>query len=163
LPESRSEGSTGLIKEGKMNMTVIHSHQTEPRAGFPYDSFEDIPIYDQRYLPRWETSNKVYYRKKDENLFVATNTKDLTVAGVSMYTDGNLRVNDRLKMKIHLSTDTSFQVDGIVLWRKIRPDCNYAGVIFGSLDAGIQDLISEYAFIPKVYCTGTEKLAEELF
>jgi hypothetical protein len=47
--------------------------------------------------------------------------------------------------------------------RKIRPDCSYTGVIFEGLDVGIQNFISEHTFIPKVYCTGTERLAEELF
>jgi hypothetical protein len=129
-----------------MNLTIIKSQETELLKDFPYKSFSDLPIYEQRYLPRWQTSSKAFYRKENSNVLFKTQLKDLTFAGACLHTDGNVHVNDHLGMKIYLSAQISVQVNGTVLWKRTGDDHSLAGILFDPLTEDTQQLILEYGF-----------------
>ena len=115
-------------------------------ADFPYKSFDDLPVYDQRYMPRWITPNKVYYRNKNGQLIVATQLKDMHLGGACLHVNGHVHVNQLLHLKIFLDRFHSFEAAGTVMWKLGNGDKSIAGVAFEPLDEPAQDIILEYAF-----------------
>jgi hypothetical protein len=101
---------------------------------------------DQRYLPRWDTSNKVYYRHGISNVLLKSQLIDLSCTGCSLYTDKNIQVNDRLEMEIFFSSRDSFQVTGTVIWKDVIDGSTFAGVVFQPLPAYTQELILKNSF-----------------
>ncbi len=100
---------------------------------------------DQRYLPRWDTSNKAYYRKDNSNVLLKSQLIDLSLTGCSLYTDKKIKVNDRLDMEIFLSSRDSFQVMGTVMWKE-EDGGTFAGVVFDPISTYTQELILRYGF-----------------
>ena len=127
-----------------MNVITVKHQNSELRQDFLYKSFSDLSVFDQRYLPRWYVANKAFYRGKNENVLFRTQTRDLTFEGVSLYVGENVHVNDRLDMKINLSLKDSFQVKGVVLWKKFNPVQSFAGILFDPLSQNVQELILNY-------------------
>ena len=101
-------------------------------------------IYDKRYLPRWETSNKAFYRNDAGHEIVVTRLRNLTLTGVSLYVKDDVEVNQRLILKISLDKDHSFVAEGTVVWRLRDGSTTYVGCIFNRLEQAKQELILEY-------------------
>ena len=41
-----------------MTTTLVRSKQAGGQQDFAYKSFDDLPLYDERYLPRWAVSDE---------------------------------------------------------------------------------------------------------
>ena len=116
---------------------------------FPYTTFADLPLYEQRYIPRFQIDNKAYYREGSLPA-VRTQIKDLSASGVCLHTEPNINVNQRLKLKIYLSEITNFEADGTVVWTSITPEgiC-HAGIVFDPLPEKTHAMLLEYSFLMK--------------
>lgn len=144
-----------------MNLTVIKPHRIEFPVDFPYKSFDDLPLYDHRYMPRWLTASRVFYRKDGGHVLARSLTRDITPEGASVYTDGTLHARDRLELKVYLSPHHNFQTKGTVLWQNQVHNREIAGVRFDPLPQEIQDLIVEHGFITRAIIEETCRLNEE--
>ena len=114
---------------------------------FYYQSFNDLPLYDQRYIPRWKTNKRAYFRIKNERVIYSTQIKDLSLSGVCLYAAPEAQVGQPVELKIYLSEGVGFIVEGTIIWeRKSGDDRVCAGVAFKMLTQPIQDLILQYAF-----------------
>lgn len=114
-----------------------------------YKSFQDIPVHEQRYFPRWEVSNRAYYCLGNKDHIVKTETKDISPTGASLHISPDVGLNERVDVKIYLSDDKSFQATGKVIWKCLvnDQDC-FAGVVFDPLPEETQNTIAAYAFPP---------------
>ena len=129
-----------------MSVTMTKTHSLESLHDFPDKTFSDLAIYDQRYMPRWETSQEAYYREKSRPVIVRTRMKDLTLAGASLYIKDDVSVRDCLDLKIYLSPESSFHARGVVLWKKSGTQCAYVGILFDRLPEITQRLITDHGF-----------------
>lgn len=101
---------------------------------------------DQRYLPRWEISNRVYfYLDHDARTYQGT-TKDLSACGTCITTEPILPLRDKIKLTVFLSPHTSFEVDGRIMWSKTVDGEMQLGVLFETATQKIQELILRHAF-----------------
>lgn len=99
-----------------------------------------------RYFPRWEVQNNVEFRILDNPSLFSGKTKNLSCAGVCIYTDSYLSSEQRIKLKINLSDDDIVELEGDILWVK-REDQQYQiGVHFFNTESKAQELILKYAF-----------------
>jgi len=120
-----------------------------PSDEFKYRSFDELPLYDHRYLPRWKTTNKAFYRDEEAFRIVRTQTVDLSCSGVALYADESIHVNRRVFMKIYLDEFHSLEVKGTVMWRSQKDGKVLAGVLFDKLGKEAEDLILSFAFEDK--------------
>ncbi len=130
-----------------MDKTIIEKTVITDRD-FSLLSFPDgFPLYDQRYLPRWETGKKAYYHLKGAHVIYRTQIKNLNATGVCLYVARDVRVNQRLELKIYFSQEKSFEIEGTVIWTNTSDqDLSWAGIMFDNLPQEIRDRILEYAF-----------------
>ena len=113
---------------------------------FIYTSFNDLPLYEQRYMPRWEVATQSYYKIEGSDEIIKTQTKNLSFTGVSLYAVADIPLNKKLDLKIHLSPEKNFEAKGRVIWKCSLQDVCYIGVVFENLPEKTQELILEYAF-----------------
>ena len=126
-----------------MNRTVL---EKKTDVEFPYVSFSDLPIYDQRDIPRWKTQKRAYYREEDAPTIFRTQTMDLSSTGVSVQAHLDIPLNQKIKLKIYLSEMLNFETEGTVVWKTIMPDNRcFVGVSFDPLPERTQNMILEYA------------------
>ena len=115
----------------------------------PYTSFNELPLYEQRYLPRWEVQNQAYYHRPGTHQIFKTETRDISLSGACLYVSPHIHPNERIELKIYLSPEKNFEATGTVIWKcTVNDDCCYAGVFFDRLPEEIQSLILEFSFIP---------------
>lgn len=101
---------------------------------------------EQRYLPRWEVNNRVYfYLEHDAKTYQGT-TRDLSACGTCIVTSPLLPLQDKIKMTIHLTVNTSFETIGRIVWSKTIGDEMMLGIIFDNPTQRMQDTILEHAF-----------------
>ncbi len=127
---------------------VISEKTIIPGPDFSLHPFlEGFPLYDQRYLPRWETDNKAYYRLKGTHVIYRTQVRNLNAVGVCLYVTNDLCVNQTLEMKIYLSPRENFEAQGMVIWTQTSDrDLSCAGIILKELSQEKRNLILEHAF-----------------
>lgn len=101
---------------------------------------------EQRYFPRWETSNKVVLQCEHDFLCFDGSLLDLSCTGVSLQSESILCRNQILKLKVFLTDQTSVDVKGEIVWVKALKKGYQAGVLFFSIGPAEQDLILEHAF-----------------
>jgi len=123
-------------------LTKMEEPKRINRLGFKHQS--DDLIYDKRYLPRWETSNKAFYRDDERHQIVVTQLRNLNLAGACLYVKDDVNVDQRLILKICLDEGHSFVAEGTVVWRLRDGSKTYAGCSFNHLDQSIQELILTY-------------------
>lgn len=106
---------------------------------------EQFPLYNLRNVPRWEVHNRAYYRIKDVPVVVRTEIKDLSPNGVCLYVSSDVRIGQKLKLKICLSEKENCEADGAVIWKRHVSGHRYhAGVRFDQLPQEKQDRVLEY-------------------
>ena len=111
---------------------------------FPYTSFSDLPLYEQRCLPRYQTFNRAYYHE-DGCAIVRTQTTDLSATGVCVYAESEIAVNHQVKLKIYLNESVNFEAEGVIVWKRITPDAYcYAGIEFEGLSEKTRELIRDF-------------------
>ena len=102
---------------------------------------------DQRYLPRWEVSNRVLYQFDNDNEPHEGKTKDLSCAGVRIETGEKLVLKKDIKLTIYLSADISVTVNGKVAWTKPSKDHqSEIGITFQNVPEQVQETILQHAF-----------------
>lgn len=130
--------------------TIISDKQkiAQLQESFPYTTFDDLPIYEQRYLPRWDINQKAYYRTTQIPSLYRTSVKDLSLSGACIYASPHLQTSEKVVLKIFLSPQESFEVQGTVLWKRTLPFQYYcsAGVVFDHLPEDTQGIILAKAF-----------------
>jgi len=104
---------------------------------------------DQRYIPRWEVSNRVLYHVQDEKSQGEARTRDLSCAGLCIRTDGDLLSDKKIELTIYLSQKRTIRVQGRILWTRKTSEGSLAGIIFDNIQPEDQDLILDYAFAVK--------------
>src|SRR5688572_1298928 len=92
------------------------------------------PIYDKRYLPRWKTSNKAFYRIDSRREIVVTQLRDLNLSGVCLHVKDDVQVDERLILKICLDKEHTFVAEAAVVWRRRDGCACYAGCSFTHLE-----------------------------
>ena len=128
-----------------MNTTAELKTMQQPQA-FPYATLDDLPLYDQRYLPRWLAEKTAYYRSDDTNIITKTSVKDLSFIGACLYATQDVHLSQELEVIIYLAPKVSFLTKARVMWKRSSNDHCYAGVVFDPLPQKTQDLILRYAF-----------------
>jgi c-di-GMP-binding flagellar brake protein YcgR len=102
---------------------------------------------DQRYLPRWAVSNRVLYQLENDEKTHESSSRDISCTGACFTTPSNLPLNQKVIMKIYLSSDTPVKVEGQVIWNKsVNGGENLVGVTFSNTSQAVQDLILKHAF-----------------
>lgn len=133
-----------------MNKLAFEKNITHPQEPFPYTSFDDLPIYEQRYLPRWVTQNRAYYRRENVPAIFRTQIEDLNLTGACLHIQSDVQTNQQLKLKIYLTDKMSFTASGTIMWKRTTSGSHcYAGILFDPLPNAIQDLILKHAFEPE--------------
>ena len=130
-----------------MAIHVMQHNQAVNQQDFMYISFDDLPLYEQRYLPRWELSNQAYYHFCNSDQIFKTLTKNINLAGACLYVAPHIPLNTKLELKIYLSPEKNFEAKGTVIWKStLADDCCYAGIYFDPLPEQTRELILEHAF-----------------
>jgi hypothetical protein len=101
---------------------------------------------ERRYIPRWQVSNKVLYKKNKDHVYKECQSKDISCCGTCLFTDEELLPNQQLTLEIHLADDLAFCVDGRALWNSAVGEKFLTGVTFFNVTPKTQELILEYAF-----------------
>lgn len=127
--------------------TSTRALNVKPIHNYFYDDFDTVYIYDRRYMPRWEISSRAFYRDQVHQLIVRTKMKDLTPAGVCLYADKSIELNQRLEVKMFLSPEKSFQAWGTVVWKRVYNRQTLAGIVFDELEGRIKNLILANGFV----------------
>ncbi|MBI3239482.1 MAG: PilZ domain-containing protein, partial [Flavobacteriia bacterium] len=95
---------------------------------------EGFPIYDQRYLPRWEVDHRAYYRLKGAHVIYRTQIRNLNAIGVCLYVANDVCVGQTLELKIYLSQRENFEAQGTVIRTQTSErDLSCAGIVFKDL------------------------------
>lgn len=128
-----------------MIMTFIKVKESERFERAAPRQISDDLIHDNRYLPRWETSNKAFYKNHRSQEVVRTKLRNLNLNGASLYVKNDVKTKQSLMMKIFLDEDQSFMAKGTVIWRISGKEVTYVGVAFEPLEESIQKLILDYA------------------
>ncbi len=107
----------------------------------------DIPQNDERrYMPRWETENRVIYQRESGKDYREGRSRDFHFAGACISTDESLPVNQKLRLTIFLSGNESVQVNGTVLWSRSVGAQYLIGINFYEVSKRVQDTLLKYAF-----------------
>ncbi len=106
----------------------------------------NFPVYEQRFLPRWETQSKAYYSMGNKH-GLTTETKDLSMGGMCLQVAPEVHASQNLRLKIYLSNDVNFEAEGTVVWKRTTLDHRcLAGIAFEHLSERSQQLILAHAF-----------------
>ncbi|MBP9853788.1 MAG: PilZ domain-containing protein [Candidatus Omnitrophica bacterium] len=130
-----------------MNATAIQGIKLEPLPRYSDDIFDNVYIYDRRYLPRWEIRGRVFYQDPVHHLIVRTQMKNLTPSGACLYADKSIEVNQRMELKIHLSPNKDFRAVGTVMWKRFYNRQTLIGILFDELEDSTKKLILEHSFM----------------
>ena len=102
---------------------------------------------NRRYLPRWETNNKILYRRANEVIYREARSKDISATGVCLSTPDNIAPRESLNMVIYLAQDhTPLSIRGKTVWRKSCEAGNLIGIQFENSNDKISELIFNFAF-----------------
>jgi hypothetical protein len=101
---------------------------------------------DRRYWPRWEAAKRVVCRLQDTDYALECQSQDLSCAGISLRADQDISPRDHLSLTIFLEEDTSFQIEGRLVWHQVADHYHKHGIIFDRVSPEIQELICEHAF-----------------
>ena len=103
---------------------------------------------DMRYLPRWKVKNRVKYVLKDGSFsgIEECETMDLSCSGACLRLPRSLIPGQNVKLEIFLDESHAIEVDGKVIWNRIKEGERHAGVMFDATSLGIQETILNYAF-----------------
>lgn len=129
-----------------MSTIIIDGKTIEHHAPFPSNVY-NVPTYDQRYMPRWRTNKRAFYRLSGVPVIAKTEVIDLNVDGVCLYVTDDVHPSQQLDIKVYLTDKVSFETTGIVIWKRSRPNGHFfAGLLFDKLPDETQEMILEYAF-----------------
>ena len=131
-----------------MELTLPHHKETSKPAIAVSASKNKRPVQEQRYIPRWETSHRAYYRlpSKTRHIF-RTQMRDLSLTGASLYISKDVPVNREVELHVYLSPHHQFNAKGTILWKATQRNHHcYAGVAFEHLPAKTQKMILQHAF-----------------
>ncbi len=130
-----------------MKITTMENKKINPQSDFPYKTFEDLPLYEQRYLPRWQANRKGYCRTHNKDTFFKTQVSDLTLSGACIYISADIEPKQKLKLSVHLSEKHTFEARGIVIWKNIlNKEVLQVGIRFNRLSLKAENLLLRYAF-----------------
>ncbi len=101
---------------------------------------------DNRYLPRWETANKVVCQSEDTPQAFEGCTEDLSSSGTCIRMKKLPGLSRDMKITIYLADRTAVETEGRIVWIKHLKDGVQVGIKFSSLSEEDQDLILEHAF-----------------
>ena len=102
---------------------------------------------DQRYFPRWEVENDVYYHVDNESHPRHAKTKDLNCAGACIKTAHTFEPQDHVQLAIQLAPNKVVKVSGRVMWsRPSEANHHDVGLLFEGLTEEDKDLIFDHAF-----------------
>jgi len=116
-------------------------------ANAPEPTRKNTPNRDeQRYIPRWEVHNRIFYQLMDDSERREASSRDLSCAGICLQTDQEVAVNQKVKLKVYLSENKSIDLQGHILWTQQTPRGYLAGIAFEDIKPENQDVILDYAF-----------------
>jgi len=101
---------------------------------------------DQRYIPRWEVHNRIFYQLIGEPEPREAHSRDLSCAGICLKTEQEIIPDQKVKLKIYLSENKSIDVQGHILWTRKISQGYLAGIVFDNIKPENQDVILDYAF-----------------
>ena len=101
---------------------------------------------DQRYLPRWEIKNRVFYSLDSDQHPKEALTKDLSGTGVCILTRESIIPHQKIQLTIYLSEVTMVKVQGNIVWIKPAVNQNQIGINFHEISDQAQELILQHAF-----------------
>ena len=101
---------------------------------------------EKRYFPRWPVNRRVEYRVGDEAVLYRSFTKDLTLCGASFFIHTPMPHHQPVRVKVYISQNDHFELDGQVVWSKISPYTKVVGIIFKEVNQNVQELILSHAF-----------------
>ncbi len=101
---------------------------------------------DQRYIPRWQIDNRIFYRLDNDSELQEGRSRDLSCAGICLQTEQELLPEQKMKLKVYLSRNKSVDLQGHILWSRKIPQGFLAGIAFDDIKPENQDVILDYAF-----------------
>lgn len=101
---------------------------------------------DGRYFPRWESANKITYKKERGVNFHECVSRDISNTGVCLRTYEKIVPNEKLLMTIQLEDGLSVQAQGRTVWEKNEGGDFLVGVRFEDISQKAQDMIFNCAF-----------------
>ena len=101
---------------------------------------------DNRYLPRWEVTNRTQYQLEHGEKVHEAQSKDLSCSGMSLVVSEAIPLNQKVKLKIYLSGNTSVEADGEIVWCRPTVKGNVVGIDFREISENMKQLILNYAF-----------------
>ena len=111
---------------------------------------EDSPLSENemRYMPRWKVKNRVKYVLKDGSFsgIEECETMDLSCSGACLRLPRSLIPGQDVKLEIFLEDGNAVEVEGRVIWNRIKEGERHAGVMFEAMSSEIQDMILNHAF-----------------
>lgn len=111
-----------------------------------YDPELKMSLPDNRYLPRWKVNNKIDFLIDTDVGPGECTSHDLSSVGICLQTKEFLPLDHHVKLVVHLTGETSFPVDGRVVWSRPCEAGYQSGVVFENIAQHDQDLILQYAF-----------------
>ncbi|MCA9400982.1 MAG: PilZ domain-containing protein [Candidatus Omnitrophica bacterium] len=101
---------------------------------------------DDRYIPRWKASKKVFCRRNGKTAKISGITDDMSMSGLSIWVDEEIRKNEEIQIALHLGNDCVLETLGKVVWARCVRRKHFIGVIFTHLTPQLQELLLEYAY-----------------
>jgi hypothetical protein len=101
---------------------------------------------DQRYWPRWEVTKQVVCLLRDTGCNVECRSKNLSCDGICLLANQDLSSGNDLLLTVFLEEDTSFQIEGRVVWHQVADHYHKHGIVFHKVSPETQELLCEYAF-----------------
>ncbi len=101
---------------------------------------------DKRYLPRWQVNNRVLCTPQGEHRSYEAVSRDLNCMGICITTTADFSMNQKLKLKIHISDDTIVKIEGRVVWIHSSKDDELMGIAFENINQDTQELLLQYAY-----------------
>lgn len=111
-----------------------------------YDPELKMSLPDKRYLPRWKVTNKIDFLNNTDAGQEECMSNDLSSVGICLQTKESLPIDQHVKLVVHLARETSFPVEGRVLWSRPANGGYHSGVVFENITPHDQELILQYAF-----------------
>ncbi len=94
---------------------------------------------------RLEVTKRVEY-SVEGNVVSRSYTKNLSLAGASIFAFSDLPAGQHIKLRFHLSDEVNFEAQGHVVWRKLAPTHKLFGIVFEDLSRKAQESIIRQAF-----------------
>lgn len=101
---------------------------------------------DNRYIPRWETQNKVVGQLEDAVQPLEGHTRDICSTGACIVTRKLPGLSRNLKLTIFLNNHTTVEADGKIIWTKLLDEQVEIGVRFSAMSTENQEILLEHAF-----------------